>query len=294
MWQFYKSIILRALSGTPALVSSNWLAVGVSIIVLVATFIFRVRRQQSYKDAVNWGEKLTAMRDHWLRDGFISVIVTTIAWALLFAASLTRTLYSQHQTISARASTLERERDAARSERDQIKNKVDAVENNPAKVVHVPTPAKTEKPKPAVEQHSQGDNSPNVGTITQGAGSIAQVGGAGNQATVNNFGARLPRLVEVSEKQTPNPDGTFTTVCLLQVESDFAPGHLTIQVLADGLKDVEIMPHIEHASVLTLQKWNVQKGDHFYQATLNGPSGQYDLTVTTLRKTKFTIGASFN
>lgn len=99
MWRFYKEIILRSLADTPKLVSSNWVAVGVSIFVLVATFIFRVRRQQSYKDAVNWRDRLTAMRDHWLKDSFISVVVTTIAWVLLFAVSLTRTLYSEHQAV---------------------------------------------------------------------------------------------------------------------------------------------------------------------------------------------------
>jgi hypothetical protein len=121
MWRFYEEMILRALADTPKLVSSNWVAVGVSIVVLVATFTIRVRRQQSYREALEWRGKLSAMRDHWLRDGFISVIVTTIVWLLLFAVSLTRTVYTDHQQISAKTSMLGQERDSARVERDALK-----------------------------------------------------------------------------------------------------------------------------------------------------------------------------
>jgi hypothetical protein len=121
MWHYYKEIILRALFETPTLVSSNWVAVAASIVVFVGTFTIRVRRQQTYKEAVKWREKLTAMRDHWLRDGFISVIVTTIVWLLLFAVSLTRTLYSDHLQITVKVSTLGQERDAARAERDTLR-----------------------------------------------------------------------------------------------------------------------------------------------------------------------------
>jgi hypothetical protein len=43
-------------------------------------------------------------------------------------------------------------------------------------------------------QKTSGQNSPAVGTIAQGPGSIAQVGGSGNQATVNNFAPPVRHL----------------------------------------------------------------------------------------------------
>lgn len=148
------------------------------------------------------------------------------------------------------------------------------------------------KPKPKTEQHSQGDNSPNVGSITQGQGSIAQVGGQGNQATINNFGARLPKLVKVSETGAANPDGSYTTECVLRIESDVAPGHLTFQINAQGLQDVIFFPNV--AGVTSIQLVNVLKGGNSYKATVNGPSGEYLLSVKTSQKTPINIEATFN
>jgi len=143
--------------------------------------------------------------------------------------------------------------------------------------------------KPPQETH--GDNSPNVGSITQGPGSITQIGGQGNQATVNNFGPQLPKLLKVSETGKANPDGSFTTECVLRVESDVAPGHLTFQVNAQGLQDVIFTPN---TSVSASNLANVLEGNNFYKATVNGPSGEYLLSVKTKEKTHITIGATFN
>ena len=61
----------------------------------------------------------------------------------------------------------------------------------PRETGHHPKDGSQQKPRNASRQ-SRGNNSPNVGPITQGPGSIAQVGGSGNQATVNNFGSPPP------------------------------------------------------------------------------------------------------
>lgn len=121
MGEFYRQITLRAFVDTPALVSSNWVAVFVSLFILSATFVIKVRRQESYKRARTWAEKLTAMRQHWaqnLRDGFI---VTVAVWAGLFVISFSRTLYLEHVNILNKAATFEQERNMARTERDALK-----------------------------------------------------------------------------------------------------------------------------------------------------------------------------
>jgi hypothetical protein len=99
MWLFYKEILFRALLATPVLVSSNWLAAGVSVSVLVLTFIVKVRSQQGYRYAKTWREKLTSTRDHWkqnLRDG---VLITLGAWTLLFVVSLIQTNYDDRKVL---------------------------------------------------------------------------------------------------------------------------------------------------------------------------------------------------
>lgn len=51
----------------------------------------------------------------------------------------------------------------------------------PKRVVH-------KKPKPSKSVSAKGPNSGAVGSVTQGPGSITQIGGNNNSATVNNFG----------------------------------------------------------------------------------------------------------
>lgn len=60
---------------------------------------------------------------------------------------------------------------------------------------------KAVKEKPKVEQHSQGENSPNVGTLQQGTCSAAVIGGSNNSATAN--------CVPVSRVMTPEKKEAF-------------------------------------------------------------------------------------
>ena len=93
----------------------------------MATFLIRVRRQESYKQAKTWRAKLGAVREHWgqsLRDG---AIVTVCVWVCLFTVSLTRIVYLDHQHISDQASLFKQERDTVRSERDSLKTERDSL-----------------------------------------------------------------------------------------------------------------------------------------------------------------------
>lgn len=63
---------------------------------------------------------------------------------------------------------------------------------------------KKQIPKEAPGVSTSGSDSPAVGSITQGAGSIAQVGGTGNQATVNNFEPLPPHVNWSHEMVEPN------------------------------------------------------------------------------------------
>jgi len=99
MWLFYKEILFRTLLATPVLVSSNWLAAGVSVSVLVLTFILKVRSQQGYRYARTWREKLTAAREHWKQNLGDGVLITLGAWMLLFLVSFIQTNYGDRQLL---------------------------------------------------------------------------------------------------------------------------------------------------------------------------------------------------
>jgi len=127
--RFYYKIFRQALADTPGLVSSNWLAILMSVVILGTVFLIKIQRQQSYREATTRREKLAAMRDQWkqnLRDSFL---VTLAAWTLLFAMSLAKTLYTDHRDVTLEASTHEKERDAARDENGHLRNKVGELEN---------------------------------------------------------------------------------------------------------------------------------------------------------------------
>jgi len=121
MWPFYKMIIHRAIIETPAVVSSNWIAVAVAAIIFVATLILRSRRQQGYKQAATFRGKVSAVFGQWmqlLRDG---VALSLIGWLFVFAISLASTVYAEHQQISTLASVFEQQRDAASRDRDSLR-----------------------------------------------------------------------------------------------------------------------------------------------------------------------------
>jgi hypothetical protein len=131
MGTFYKLIVLRALANTPALISSNWLAVLVSILIFMATVFMRIWLHESYKNANAWRAKLRAVREQLrpaLRGG---AVLTICAWVLLFIVSLTRTVYQDHRELTNQVSSSQQERDKARIERDSLKAENDTLKNKP-------------------------------------------------------------------------------------------------------------------------------------------------------------------
>ncbi len=112
-------------------------------------------------------------------------------------------------------------------------------------------------------------------------------------AIVNN---RLPppKLTFSNETDTANQDGTYTAKAVFQVDAEIAPGHLILEITAEGLLKVSLLPHVEgNQGAAAIALYNVRQGDGFYSATINGPSGLYDLAVTRSQKSKIKIASSF-
>ena len=110
---FYKNIFFSALKNTPSLLSSNWAAVLVSVLIFLATFVLRVARQKPWKTARSWGERLTAVRGHWKQNVRGGALVVLSAWTLVFLASLAKTVYTDHKSLSDQVGCLREELAAA-------------------------------------------------------------------------------------------------------------------------------------------------------------------------------------
>src|SRR5581483_6152570 len=63
-----------------------------------------------------------------------------------------------------------------------------------------------------------------AGTLIQGAGSISQIGGSGNQATINNIGVEppLPNVTWTSTPVTSKIGNTFGVALELMVDRPFS------------------------------------------------------------------------
>ncbi len=170
-------------------------------------------------------------------------------------------------------------------------------ENTPKKM---PPPATVEppivKPIPATkpQKHPSVTESNPIPTPSQNAPGGINIGRDNNGTAIVNNGPPPPRLISSNETDTENRDGTYTATCVLQIESEIAPGHLVLQVNTEGLLSVGLIPHVEgNEGGASIMLNDVRQGAGFYSATINGPSGRYDLTVTRSRKTRINIGASF-
>ena len=107
------------------------------------------------------------------------------------------------------------------------------------------------------------------------------IGHDNNGTAIVNNGPPPPKLVSTNELDTANNDGTYTATCILQIESETAPGHIVLQITTEGLQRVMLMPHPEsNQGGSTMALNDVRQSDSFYRATINGPSGRYDLSVT--------------
>ena len=94
----------------------------------------------------------------------------------------------------------------------------------------------------------------------------------------------------MSVEEYENKDGTHSVKLLGQVIAQFSPGKMTVHVAARGLKAVSIIPN-DGAGMIAL--WNEMWNDTQYQATINGPSGQYYIVVTTKMKTQIQLATVF-
>lgn len=90
-------LLLRALVNTPSLLSSNWLAAFLSIVLF------------SVPQLVKWGTnrwKLAYLKEHWRADLRVGVITVSVCWLLLFAVSVGKAVYIDHDSLTERIQTL--------------------------------------------------------------------------------------------------------------------------------------------------------------------------------------------
>jgi hypothetical protein len=130
-------------------------------------------------------------------------------------------------------------------------------------------------------------------TITGGDNvvSIGQIGGiTARTVTVNP--PLKPELRILGREDSDAPDGTHTAVIRTEVVSPISPGLLVLQIQAQDIKNVSVMPP-PTGGVSTMNMRNVRKGPNFFSAEIPGPRGQYIITVITAHPTDVRLDASF-
>ena len=131
-------------------------------------------------------------------------------------------------------------------------------------------------------------------TITGGDNvvSVGQIGGiTARTVTVINPPV-TPEMRILGRQDVDNPDGSHTSVIKTQVAAPFTPGLLIIQIQADGLKDVRILPP-PVGGVSSINLRNVRRFANSYSAEIPSPRGEYDISVTTDRPSDIRLAASF-
>lgn len=86
-------LLLRALVSTPSLLSSNWLAAFVSLVIFAVP---QVAGWSKHK----W--ELQYIREHWSANLRLGTITVLCAWLLLFAVSVGKSVYADHQSLIQR------------------------------------------------------------------------------------------------------------------------------------------------------------------------------------------------
>lgn len=141
-----------------------------------------------------------------------------------------------------------------------------------------------------VTQESHGDNSPNTGSITQGPGSIAQVGGKGNQATVFNFGPPRPQfeLTTLRENVKVKED-LYQTDFRLVVKTESTIQFLFLRAEAQSVtNNIFMVP--EGVGISSTLKRNTRGGPGFISTNVEGVAdGMYIISTFSTQPDKITL-----
>jgi len=120
IFEFYSEIIKQSVWDIPKLVSSNWLAVLMSVASFLIGYFFTALQQEHFKTATTTEGRIAAiLTNFWpnVRSGFY---VTCSMWIILFVISLGKTLYKNHIAIVQANEKLERQLEEKNRQRFEI------------------------------------------------------------------------------------------------------------------------------------------------------------------------------
>jgi len=140
-------------------------------------------------------------------------------------------------------------------------------------------------------------------TATAPPSSPVTITGGDNVVSIGQIGGITARVVTVNPPLTPElrifgredgdaPDGTHTTILRTKVVSPIAPGLMVLQVRAQGIKNVSVLPPpVDGVAGINMR--NVRRGPDSFSAEIPGPRGEYIVTVATAHPTEVNLDASF-
>lgn len=146
-----------------------------------------------------------------------------------------------------------------------------------------------------IDSTREGNGPVNNGPVNISGGdnvvSIGQIGGITARVVTINPPIQ-PELRILGKTEIDNPDGSHTVTIRTEVASPITPGLLALQIDADGIQRVNIVPPaINGVSMMQLR--NVRRGQNSYSAEIPAPRGQYDILVQTGSIVPISLNATF-
>jgi rRNA processing protein Gar1 len=124
------------------------------------------------------------------------------------------------------------------------------------------------------------DKARNVPVTINGNDNVVSFGQSGGITAGTYIDQAKAELKLLGQKDQDNPDGSHTAVFAVGIEAPFTPGKLSIEVHADGLVGVSILPPAV-GGIVTMQKYNVRQTSNSYSTDIPAPSKQYEISVQT-------------
>jgi len=145
---------------------------------------------------------------------------------------------------------------------------------------------------PAPGEPAVTDNKPGGPVSVTSNNNIVSVGPGGVHIGTYVNQAPQPQLKLIDQKDIVEPDGSHTTTFTVEVVSQLTPSFLAIDIAAQGIKNVRIMPPpIGGVSAMMLR--NVRWSSTDYHAELTSPRGRYEVTVQTTVQTPVKLSYQF-
>jgi hypothetical protein len=109
-------------------------------------------------------------------------------------------------------------------------------------------------------------------------------------------GSPKPEIQTAKKIREQNPDGTFTTLLVIQVVAETSPSSLYLRIKSPGLIQADVSPAEASGGFITSIQYDtgfISTEKDTYETTIPAPRGTYNIFVLTPRATDIQLGWRF-